>query len=80
MLQTLRAQGNTVVAVHHALQTVPEYFDWVLLLNLRLVAFGPLHEVFTDTLLQKTYGGRLNLLSEVAELMRTQERSGRDQV
>jgi manganese/zinc/iron transport system ATP- binding protein len=50
----------------------------VLLLNLRLVAFGPLRDVFTDALLQKTYGGRLNLLSEVAELMKQQERTGRD--
>jgi manganese/zinc/iron transport system ATP- binding protein len=78
LLREMRRQGKTVLVVHHDLQTVPEYFDWVLLLNLRMIAFGPLHEVFTDTLLQKTYGGRLNLLSEVTELMRQQERSGRD--
>lgn len=78
LLREMRRQGKTVLVVHHDLQTAPEYFDWVLLLNLRLVAFGPLQDVFTDTLLQKTYGGRLNLLSEVAELMKQQERSGRD--
>jgi len=78
LLRDMRRQGKTVLVVHHDLQTVPEYFDWVLLLNLRLVAFGPLADVFTDSLLQKTYGGRLSLLSEVAELMKQQERTGRD--
>ena len=41
LLRDLREQGNTVIVVHHDLQTVPEYFDHVLLLNLRAVAFGP---------------------------------------
>jgi manganese/zinc/iron transport system ATP- binding protein len=78
LLRELRGQGRTVLVVHHDLQTVPEYFDWVMLLNLRLIAFGPLRDVFTDELLQRAYGGRLNVLSEVAELMRRQERRGRD--
>ncbi|MCB0711617.1 MAG: ABC transporter ATP-binding protein [Ignavibacteriae bacterium] len=77
LLREMRRRGKTVIVVHHDLGTVREYFDWVLLLNLRLVAFGPLDEVFTDTLLQQTYGGRLNLLTKVAELMKEQER-GRD--
>ncbi|MGE3799660.1 MAG: metal ABC transporter ATP-binding protein [Candidatus Kapaibacterium sp.] len=77
LLREMRRRGKTVIVVHHDLGTVREYFDWVLLLNLRLVAFGPLDEVFTDTLLQQTYGGRLNLLTKVAELMKKQER-GRD--
>jgi manganese/zinc/iron transport system ATP- binding protein len=78
LLRDMRRQGKTVLVVHHDLQTVPEYFDWVLLLNLRLVAFGPIDQVFTDTLLQKAYGGRLNLLAEVTELMKQQERKGRE--
>jgi len=78
LLREMRANGKTVIVVHHDLQTVSGYFDWVLLLNLRLVAFGPIREVFTDELLQKTYGGRLNLLTEVGELMKQQERAGRD--
>ena len=77
LLREMRRRGKTVIVVHHDLGTVREYFDWVLLLNLRLIAFGPLEEVFTDTLLQQAYGGRLNLLTEVAELMKRQER-GRD--
>lgn len=78
LLRVMRQEGKTVLVVHHDLQTAREYFDWALLLNLRTVAFGPMEETFTDTLLQKTYGGRLNILSEVAELMSRQGRAGRD--
>jgi manganese/zinc/iron transport system ATP- binding protein len=67
ILGELREQGKTVIAVHHDLQTVPEYFDWVLLLNMRQIAFGPTSEVFTDDNLRKTYGGRLNIISQVAD-------------
>ena len=59
LLQTLRSEGRTVVVVHHDLQTVPEYFDWVFLLNVRRVAAGPVAEVFTDANLRATYGGRV---------------------
>jgi len=49
--------------VHHDLQTVPEYFDWVTLLNVRRIASGPVDEVFTDENLRLTYGGRVAFLS-----------------
>jgi manganese/zinc/iron transport system ATP- binding protein len=58
LLQELREQGRTVVAVHHDLQTVREYFDSVLLLNVRRIASGPVEEVFTEENLRATYGGR----------------------
>ncbi len=58
LLRELRAQGKTVVVVHHDLQTVPEYFDWVTLLNVRRIAHGPVAEVFTEANLSHTYGGR----------------------
>ena len=67
VLAELRSKGKTVVVVHHDLQTVPEYFDHVILLNMRVVAHGPVDEVFTDENLRKTYGGRLTLLSEAAD-------------
>ncbi|MBX7256168.1 MAG: metal ABC transporter ATP-binding protein [Candidatus Hydrogenedentes bacterium] len=73
LLRELRAQGSTVVVVHHDLQTVPEYFDSVLLINLRMIAFGDVQTVFTPENLNKTYGGRLNLLTEVGEKLRRQE-------
>ena len=59
LLKTLRSAGKTVVVVHHDLQTVPEYFDWVTLLNVRCVASGPVQSIFTDENLRKTYGGRI---------------------
>jgi manganese/zinc/iron transport system ATP- binding protein len=63
LLKSLRAAGKTVVAVHHDLQTVPEYFDRVTLLNVRRVASGPVDEVFTDENLRQTYGGRVGFLT-----------------
>ncbi len=67
VLRELRDTGKTVIAVHHDVQTVPEYFGHAMLLNMRVVAAGPVGEVFTPENLQKTYGGRLTLLSEAAE-------------
>ncbi len=67
VLRELKADGKTVIAVHHDLQTVPDYFDHVMLLNMRVVASGPVEDVFTPENLHKTYGGRLTLLSEAAE-------------
>jgi len=67
LLRTLKQQGRTLLVVHHDLQTAPEYFDSICMLNMRLVACGPTRDVFTTSLLQKTYGGRLTILSEAAE-------------
>jgi len=62
LLNDLKKQGKTVLVVHHDLSTVREYFDWVMLLNVRLIAIGPTEETFTKALLQKTYGGKLAVL------------------
>jgi manganese/zinc/iron transport system ATP- binding protein len=58
LLRALRSGGKTVVAVHHDLQTVPEYFDQVTLLNVRRIASGPVEDAFTEENLRRTYGGR----------------------
>lgn len=63
LLQDLRAGGKTVVVVHHDLQTVTDYFDWVTLLNVRCIASGPVDEVFNEQNLRLTYGGRVAFLS-----------------
>ena len=59
VLQSLKAAGRTVVAVHHDLATVDEYFDRVLMINVRKISEVPVDEVFTEAALQATYGGRL---------------------
>ncbi len=66
VLRELRDAGRTVLVVHHDLQTAPKYFDMLMLLNLRLIAWGTTAEVFTRENLEAAYGGRLTLLSEVA--------------
>ena len=69
LLRGLQEEGKTALVVHHDLQTVIEYFDHVLLLNMRLVAAGPTADVFTRENLRKTYGGRLALLDQVGHRM-----------
>ncbi len=66
LLKEMRSEGKTVVVVHHDLQTVPEYFDWVTLLNVRCVASGPMKETFIDRNLRLTYGGRVSYLTHHA--------------
>lgn len=65
ILRELNQRGKTVLVVHHDLQTVAEYFDWVTLLNVEVIASGPTAETFTLENLQKTYGGRVSYLHGV---------------
>jgi manganese/zinc/iron transport system ATP- binding protein len=65
ILRELRAQGKTVIVVHHDLQTVEDYFDWVTLMNIEIVASGPTTEVFTPELLRQTYGGRIGTVEKI---------------
>lgn len=55
LLKELRREGKTVVAVHHDLSTVSDYFDWVTLINIGVVANGEVDKVFTDENLSLTY-------------------------
>jgi manganese/zinc/iron transport system ATP- binding protein len=78
VLRNIVKQGKTVVLVHHDLQSVTEYFDWTVLVNMHLVASGPTKEVFNSELLQKTYGGKLSLLSHLGELLQKQQFPNRE--
>jgi manganese/zinc/iron transport system ATP- binding protein len=60
ILRALRTRGRTVLVVHHDLQSVPDYFDWVTLLNIRIIASGPVGEVFTPENLRRTYGAAVS--------------------
>jgi manganese/zinc/iron transport system ATP- binding protein len=59
VLHALKAEGKSVVAVHHDLSTVRAYFDHVFLINVRRIAEGPVETTFNARALQATYGGRL---------------------
>ena len=74
ILQELRDEGKSVVVVHHDLQTVPEYFDCVTLLNVRRIAGGPVSEVFNETNLRLAYGGRVAIMSRDMTLGRNDSR------
>ncbi|MEM9446042.1 MAG: ABC transporter ATP-binding protein [Verrucomicrobiota bacterium] len=73
IMQELRDEGKTVVCIHHDLQTVQEYFDYVFLLNMRVVAHGPISKVFTPENLRKTYGGHHPLLEQAAGTVASEE-------
>lgn len=72
LLHAMKIAGKTIVVVHHNLQTAERYFDWLVLLNMRLVASGPTSQVFTPELLYETYGGKLTLLSSLAQHMQSE--------
>lgn len=69
ILRELNAAGKTCLVVHHDLATVKRYFDWLVLLNMRVVASGSVESTFTRENLEKTYGGRLSLLQDAANAL-----------
>ncbi len=70
LLKKLVSEGKSVFVVHHDLSTVESHFDWVIMLNLRLVAFGPIEEVFHSTQLSETYGKNFEIIEEVMKVKR----------
>lgn len=73
LLREMTAAGKTIVVVHHDIHSAMNYFDWIIMLNLHLVGSGPRDQVMTEELLRKTYGGKLNLLTKVIELIRKKD-------
>ncbi len=67
LLRELKSKGKTLLVVHHDLSNAKDYFDQLILLNMRLIAHGKVEETFTKELLQKTYGGRLTVCTEIAD-------------
>ncbi|RAV99630.1 metal ABC transporter ATP-binding protein [Pseudochryseolinea flava] len=78
LLRNMTQANKTVIVVHHDLQSVPQYFDWVILLNTRLIACGPTASTFTQSNLQETYGGKLTLLSDVGDLIKRESFPNRE--
>ena len=65
-LRTLTKEGRLVIASHHDMDTVRDIYDEVLLLRRRAVAFGTVDEVFTEALLEETFGALKGDGKEVA--------------
>ena len=73
LLIELQKEGKTIFVVHHDLQSAMDYFDWMILINKRIVANGPISEVFNSELLQKTYGGNLSLLDKIGQIFKEKQ-------
>ena len=73
LLQKLRNKGKTIFVVHHDLNSVEQYFDWILLLNMRLIACGPVSQAFNSNNLVKAYGKSYALFDEA--LKRSQQKN-----
>ena len=69
LIDQIRASGKTVLVVNHDL-SILDRFDRVMMLNQRVVAFGPPSEIANNTNLRATYGGRLALLDQADETLR----------
>ena len=77
VLKQMRDNGKTIIVVHHDVQAVAEHFDNALLLNLRKTAMGSVKEVLTEQNLQQTYGGKLQILSDVGHLLSIEQKKTR---
>ena len=55
ILKQLKAEGKTIIVVHHDLQTVPAYFESVALINKAVIVSGKVSEVFTSENIDVTY-------------------------
>ena len=66
LLQDLRDAGKTIIVVHHDLQTVRDYFDWLVILNVRVIAQGRVRDIYNGDNLRRAYGGRIALLESGA--------------
>ena len=73
LLKKLKKRGKTLFVVHHDLTAVQDYFDWVVLLNTSLVAYGETEKVFTTENIGYTYGQKGELLAEVTRLSKCKQ-------
>ena len=62
ILKKLAAEGKTLLVVHHDLESVPDYFNKIILLNQRLIAYGDTETTFTRDNIRKAYGAQLTIL------------------
>ncbi|MFC5713404.1 metal ABC transporter ATP-binding protein [Thalassorhabdus alkalitolerans] len=64
LLRNLKGNGKTIFVIHHDLSKVESYFDNLLLINQKLIAYGPSQEVYDPERLSEAYKGSLHLFSD----------------
>lgn len=74
VIKDLVSKGKTVFVVHHDLNTVENIFDWLIILNLRLIASGDVKDVFNSKNLHLAYGKSYKLFDEALKLSKEKER------
>lgn len=65
ILQKLVEEGKTVVVIHHSLSTVKKYFNYLILLNVEVIASGVTEDIFNEEYLIKTYKSNLDLVEGI---------------
>lgn len=68
LLDILKIEGKTLLIVHHDLNTVEQYFDWLVILNTCVIASGEAKMTFTPENVQRAYGRSLAILDEALKL------------
>jgi len=65
IMRKLAKEGKTLLIVHHDLSTIEEYFDKVILLNQRLIAYGDTDKTFNSQTVAETYRSQLTILQQI---------------
>jgi manganese/zinc/iron transport system ATP- binding protein len=73
LLQDLKKKGKTVIVVHHDLESIKKYFEWAILLNVRLIASGSVEQVLTPAHLHAAYGQSYALFEEALKISQEQQ-------
>jgi ABC-type Mn2+/Zn2+ transport system ATPase subunit len=69
ILDKLRARQVTVMVATHDLNQAAEHFDRLMLLNRRIIGFGPADAVLTAPLLNEAYSGNMRLIDSATGAM-----------
>lgn len=74
IINELKNSGKTIFIVHHDLNSIESYFDWVIMLNMRLIASGPVTETFNSDTLNMTYGTSYALFDEALKISKNKSK------
>lgn len=64
ILKDLKKEGKTLLVVHHDICAWKRYFDWLVLINKDLIAYGPTEDVLTKEHITCAYGGPLDFFND----------------